>query len=63
MIALPARKTWDLLNACVTKGLAGGRIYDAVIALTAIEAEADELLTFNAKDFEPFADRIDIRVP
>lgn len=60
---LPAGKTWDLLEASVADGIAGGRIYDAVIATAAIEAGARELLTFNPRDFEPFADRIAIRVP
>lgn len=63
LIALPARKSWDLLQTCLDEGLAGGRIYDVAIALIAIEAGASELLTFNARDFEPFADRINIRVP
>lgn len=61
--ALPARKTWDLLKASVTDDIAGGRIYDAVIATAAIEAGAQVLLTFNPRDFEPFAERIAIRVP
>lgn len=63
LVALPAKKSWDLLQTCVANALAGGRVYDAAIALTAIEAGASDLLTFNARDFEPFADRINIRVP
>ncbi len=42
---------------------AGGRLYDALIAVTAIENGADQLLTFNRKHFEAFADRIEIVVP
>jgi len=34
----------------------GGRIYDAVIAACARKAKARELLTWNLKHFEPFAD-------
>jgi len=63
IVAMPAQRTWDLLQRSVAEGITGGRIYDAVIANIAIEAGARELLTFNARHFETFADRITIRVP
>jgi len=42
---------------------AGGRLYDAVIAVAAIEAGAQRIMTFNPKHFETFADSIEIVVP
>ncbi len=63
IVAMPAEKSWDVLRRSVAGGIVGGRIYDAVIANIAIEAGARELLTFNARHFETFADRITIRVP
>ncbi len=60
---LSPRKAWTFLGDCVASATAGGRVYDAVIASAAIEANARELLTFNPRDFEMFSDRIAIIVP
>jgi predicted nucleic acid-binding protein len=60
---LPPRKSWDFLQTCVSEGVAGGRTYDAAIALIAIDAGATEFLTFNPRDFEAFADHITVSVP
>ena len=42
---------------------AGGAVYDALIAVAAIQAGAQQLLTFNPTHFQPFAGRIEIVVP
>ena len=41
----------------------GGQLYDALIAVSAIQTGARQLLTFNPKHFQPFADQIEIVVP
>jgi predicted nucleic acid-binding protein len=56
------RDVWQFLRERDIQ-TAAGRIYDALIAVTAIQAGAQRLLTFNAKHFQPFADRIEIVVP
>lgn len=63
VVALSPRKAWTFLGKCAASATAGGRVYDAVIASAALEARASELLTFNPRDFESFADRITIVVP
>src|SRR4051812_40242703 len=63
IVALSPRKAWTFLEDCVASATAGGRVYDAVIASAAIEAQARELLTLNPRDFEMFSDRIAIIVP
>ena len=63
VVGLAPRKVWMFLGECATAGTAGGRVYDAVIASTAVAAHARELLTFNPRDFELFGDRIAIIVP
>lgn len=63
IVALPADKIWSLLHDAQTFGITGGRIYDALIATTAIEAGAKELITFNPRHFEPFSDRLRITAP
>jgi predicted nucleic acid-binding protein len=62
-VGLSAGSAWSFLSECVEAGIAGGRVYDAVIASAAIAAQASELLTFNPRDFEAFNDRIAIIVP
>lgn len=46
-----------LLREAAANSIAGGRMYDAVIARCALEAGATTLLTFNASHFQSFAAR------
>lgn len=62
IISTPADRTWQFLRERDDR-TSGGSLYDALIAITAIDAGAARLLTFNAKHFAPFADRIEIVVP
>ena len=54
-VALDAEEYWTLLRGESSRGIGGGRIYDAVIAHCARKAKADELLTWNVDHFAPFA--------
>jgi predicted nucleic acid-binding protein len=63
IVAFSSGKAWRFLGECAAGATAGGRVYDAVIARAALEGRAQELLTFNPRDFETFADRIAIVVP
>lgn len=63
VVALSPKKAWTFLGECAAGAVAGGRVYDAVIAHAALEGRAQELLTFNPRDFETFTDRIAIVVP
>jgi len=54
-VALNAQEYWALLRQESSRGIGGGRIYDAVIAHCARKAKADELLTWNVDHFGPFA--------
>jgi predicted nucleic acid-binding protein len=63
-IAAPPERTWSFLEAEAHRGVAGGRIYDALILHSALEAGARRLLTLDRRDFEVLAPReIDIVVP
>ena len=42
---------WPLLGTFVSRGISGGRIYDAAIAHVALEAGVEAILTFNARHF------------
>jgi predicted nucleic acid-binding protein len=54
MVALDAAGYRRLLDDAPRERIAGGRIY-RVIAACAIAAKATTLLTFNVRDFAPFA--------
>lgn len=63
-VALEAADYLRLLRRASEGGLAGGRVYDAVIIACALAGRAGTLLTFNEGHFLPFATRrISIVVP
>lgn len=51
VVALSAEDYQEVVRRCADLGLAGGAIYDALIARAADSAGADELVTFNVEDF------------
>lgn len=54
-VVLNAAHYCSLLRDAPEDGVAGGRVYDAVIARCARQARVRTLLTFNASHFAPFA--------
>jgi predicted nucleic acid-binding protein len=54
-VALAARVYVRLVRTAPADGVAGGRTYDRVIAACARAAGAAALLTFNERNFAPFA--------
>lgn len=54
-LAPAPRDAWDLLARLSEGGVAGGAVYDAAIAESALQGGADEILTLNARDFERVA--------
>ena len=64
MVTLSSQDYGRLLRAAPADGVAGGRMYDAVIAACARAAHATTLLTFNDRHFAPFAgDGLVVTVP
>jgi predicted nucleic acid-binding protein len=61
IVNLSIDSTWKFLKQ--RDEVTGRRLYDASIAMAAIEAGAQQLLTFNPRDFQSFADQIEIVVP
>lgn len=55
-VALSAREVWSLLLTAPTAGVAGGRVYDAVIAASARKVDGPVLMTLNGRHFEQFDD-------
>ena len=55
VVALESDEYLALLRDAAQRGIAGGTIYDAVIAACARKAGVDVLLTFNERHFLPLA--------
>ena len=63
VIALSAKSYQRLLLSAPKNNVAGGRVYDAVIAACADQAKVSVVLTFNASDFTRLSQDYDIVVP
>lgn len=51
VVSLPTQAYIDLLGWLESRGIAGGRTYDALIVATAEHSSVDAVLTLNARDF------------
>ncbi|MXY53751.1 MAG: type II toxin-antitoxin system VapC family toxin [Gammaproteobacteria bacterium] len=60
---LTARETWDALRSAQLRNVRGGQMYDALIATAALKARSSAILTWNHRNFEPFAGDIRIESP
>ena len=64
IVALDGKSYRALLRRAPDDGIAGGQIYDAVIAACALRIKGTTLLTFNASHFLAFSQRgLEIVVP
>lgn len=63
IVALDAKRYLDLLRDAPGGGMAGGRVYDGVIASCAAKARANTLLTFNPQHFDHAVNRIKVVTP
>jgi len=61
-IVLSAREYLNLIRDAASSRLKGGIVYDALIVACARKAQADEILTLNAKDFHKLTEDDPIRV-
>lgn len=63
VISLEAEDYYRVIDKMVTLNLAGGAIYDALIAQVAIKAKVSQLLTLNPNHFTRLGDEIARLVP
>jgi predicted nucleic acid-binding protein len=63
VVALSGPAFITLLNRLASNGIGGGRSYDAVIAVSASQAKANALLTFNPRHFDPAPDGLSVIEP
>jgi predicted nucleic acid-binding protein len=62
VIALSASDYWSVLKGLGKIGFSGGIVYDALILRAALKARADQLVTFNVKDFRRLSADTDITI-
>lgn len=64
LVSLSERAYESLLRESAGRGIAGGQVYDAVIAECAVQAGVDVLLTLNERHFQDLGrDRLKLVVP
>lgn len=54
LLSLKSREYWQVLSECAEQGIAGGRVYDALIARTAQNGATPTIVTLNPKHFAAF---------
>lgn len=60
---LTGPETWRALKETERRGITGGQTYDALIVIAALKARAEELVTWNMRNFKPFQNDIEIVTP
>ena len=63
IVSLTSPEYWSLLEEASTAGIAGGQLYDALIAACARKARVQLLLTWNLAHFSRFAGPFEVRTP
>jgi predicted nucleic acid-binding protein len=63
IVHLNGPETWRVLKDTEERGVTGGQTYDALIAVSALKARVETLLTWNAKNFAAFSDKLDVVTP
>ena len=62
IVSLDDQEYFKALEASSALGIAGGAVYDALLAHCAVKAKAQAIYTWNAKDFNRLGSRIADRV-
>lgn len=63
VVHLTPKETWGALHQARRRSLAGGQMYDVLVAVAALKTGASTILTWNVRHFTPFADEISIDAP
>ncbi len=63
VVHLTTTETWGALHQARRRSLAGGQMYDVLVAVAALKTGASTILTWNVRHFTPFAYEISIVAP
>ena len=63
VVHLTPTDIWRAMHQARRRSLAGGQMYDVLVAVAALKAEASTILTWNVRHFAPFSDEISVEAP
>ena len=63
IVHLTGSEMWGALRETQRRGLIGGQMYDALIAIAALKAKAATIVTWNVRNFAAFAPSIAVVAP
>ena len=62
-VQLTGAEMWSALREAGRRAMIGGQMYDVLIALAALKAEATTIITWNVRHYEAFAPSIAVQAP
>ncbi len=62
-VQLTGAEMWSALREAQRRAMNGGQMYDVLIALAALKAEASTIITWNVRHYEAFAPSIAVQAP
>ena len=62
-VQLTGAEMWSALREAQRRAMIGGQMYDVLIALAALKAEASTIITWNVRHYEAFAPSIAVQAP
>ena len=62
-VQLTGAEMWSALREAQRRTMIGGQMYDVLIALAALKAEASTIITWNVRHYEAFAPSIAVQAP
>jgi predicted nucleic acid-binding protein len=60
---LTGLEMWNALHEAQRRTMIGGQMYDVLIAVAALKAEASTIITWNVRHYEAFAPSIAVQAP
>ena len=63
IVHLTGSEMWGALREAQRRKMIGGQMYDALIAVAALKAQASTIVTWNVRNFAPFAPSIAVVAP
>ena len=62
LVSLDGAATLAAIQSAATQNIAGGTIYDSLIATCALQSEADRIYSWNTRHFERFGPNVALRL-
>ena len=63
VVHLTGAEMWNALHEAQRRAMVGGQMYDVLIAVAALKAQASTVITWNVRHYEAFASSIGVMAP